>query len=90
MCNQGLTSYGVERWPHIMLVSHHTLMAQIMINGKNVFPSQRNRKKDMGFLEEFLMLDMKDPTPREKELLQHNDQTLSVIYEASDTWSLSP
>jgi hypothetical protein len=32
----------------------------------------------------FVVLDMKDPTPREEENLQLNDQALNVIYEALD------
>jgi len=34
--------------------------------------------------EEFVVLDMKDTTPREEEYLQLNDQALNVIYEALD------
>ena len=40
---------------------------------------------DMGGVEEeFIMLDMKGPTPREEDNLQLNDQGLIVIYEALD------
>jgi hypothetical protein len=34
--------------------------------------------------ESFVVLDMKDPTPREEKKLQLNDQALNVIYEALD------
>jgi hypothetical protein len=39
---------------------------------------------DMGGVEEFIMLDMKGPTPREEYNLQLNDQGLIVIHEALD------
>ena len=40
---------------------------------------------DMGGVEEeFIMLDMKGPTPREEDNLQFYDQGLIVIYEALD------
>ena len=32
----------------------------------------------------FVMLNINDPTPREEEKLQLNDQALNVIYEALD------
>ena len=38
----------------------------------------------MGVVEEFIMLDMKGPTPREEDNLQFYDQGLIVIYEALD------
>ena len=41
-------------------------------------------QKIWGVVEEFIVLDMKDPTPREEENLQLNDQPPNVIYEALD------
>ena len=34
--------------------------------------------------EKFMVLDMKDPTPREDELLQLSDQVLNATYEILD------
>jgi len=42
-------------------------------------------RKIWGVVEnEFVVLDSKNPTPREEELLQLNDQALDILYEVLD------
>ena len=56
----------------------------IIIGRRGCACTLRLSRKIWGVVEEFIVLDMKDPTPREEENLQLNDQPPNVIYEALD------
>jgi len=56
----------------------------IIIGRRGCACTLRLSQKIWGVVEEFIVLDMKDPTPREEENLQLNDQAPNVIYEALD------
>ena len=75
-------------WPlnALLVAMLHTLMALAMTIGKERCDTTSSQEGERfgGVVEnEFVVLDLKNPTPREEELLQPNDQALDM-YEVLD------
>ena len=75
-------------WPlnALLVAVLHTLMAPAMTIGKERCDKTSSQEGERfgGVVEnEFVVLDLKNPTPREEELLQPNDQALDM-YEVLD------